>query len=221
VEGIELHRQQPTMQTFLADIVAIDPAGVVELNRTAFYARSGGQQGDTGLLGEVAVRDTIYAQDGRILHVIDPGDLQRLAVGTTIEGRIDWERRSRTMRLHTAQHLLYLAAQSAWGERHNTGGDITDERARIDLARDDGEAAFDLSALTDALTSLIAADTAIERYAGASDARRWYWRTGGLEPIGCGGTHVQSTGEVGHVTVDLKRKGSRNVRLTATLRDSG
>ena len=82
-------------------------ADAVVLDRTVFYARGGGQPGDVGVLstpnGNMAVLDTVRSQ-GRILHVVESPEL--LEPGMEVEGIIDWDRRYRLMRTHTALHAL-------------------------------------------------------------------------------------------------------------------
>ncbi|MBP0661874.1 hypothetical protein J8J07_23430, partial [Mycobacterium tuberculosis] len=80
---------------------------------TVFYARSGGQAGDTGTLvladgTTMAIADTVYSPDRQtVLHVpADNAGLTLLAPGTAVTATIDWDRRHRLMRLHTCLHLL-------------------------------------------------------------------------------------------------------------------
>ena len=79
--------------------------GVV-LDRTVFYARSGGQPGDTGVLrwdgGELRVLDTVK-RGGRLVHEIDG---ETPTAGTAVTAEIDWDRRHTLMRTHTALHAL-------------------------------------------------------------------------------------------------------------------
>src|SRR5690606_35798248 len=81
--------------------------GAVVLDRTVFYARGGGQPGDTGIIrwdgGEVRVTDTIR-RDGKIVHIVESGEFPD--PGTPVEGVIDWDRRYTIMRTHTALHAL-------------------------------------------------------------------------------------------------------------------
>src|ERR1700741_2657595 len=101
-----LFRDDAYLKTASARVVAVNDRGV-ELDRTIFYAQGGGQVGDTGVLlranGErVLVADTRKgdAPDG-VLHVLAP-DAPRPEVGETVALELDWERRYRLMRLHTA-----------------------------------------------------------------------------------------------------------------------
>ncbi|MGH2652097.1 MAG: alanine--tRNA ligase-related protein, partial [Actinomycetota bacterium] len=88
-----------------ATVIAAGEDGVV-LDRTVFYARSGGQPGDTGVLrwhgGEVRVADTVK-QVGTLRHLIEGAPLP---VGASVTAEIDWDRRYTLMRTHTALHAL-------------------------------------------------------------------------------------------------------------------
>ncbi|MBV8702526.1 MAG: alanyl-tRNA editing protein, partial [Acetobacteraceae bacterium] len=91
-----------------ARVLASLPGGVV-LDRTVFYARSGGQPGDVGVLrwdgGEARVTDTLKGEGEAILHVLAPESASPF-VGADVAGEIEWERRHRLMRAHTSLHLL-------------------------------------------------------------------------------------------------------------------
>jgi Ser-tRNA(Ala) deacylase AlaX len=85
---------------------AVVPEGVI-LDRSVFYARGGGQPGDTGVIdspvGRLRVLDT-FRQGGQIVHAVE--DLMGLEPGMAVEGLIDWDRRYTLMRTHTALHAL-------------------------------------------------------------------------------------------------------------------
>ena len=217
-----------------ARVVASGPEGIV-LDRTVFYARGGGQPGDVGMLrwdgGETAIADTIKGEGDAILHVPAPGAALP-PVGATVTAEIDWDRRHRLMRMHTAMHLLCSLIKGA----AVTGGSVGADRSRLD---------FDLpnpppkEAVEAGLNALIAADHPVRhrmggrggagRQSGAgADACRCSRRAarGGcgwcgsapddapvdLQP--CGGTHVARTGEIGRIAVvKIENKGKQNRRI--------
>ncbi|MDH5294375.1 MAG: alanyl-tRNA editing protein, partial [Acidimicrobiia bacterium] len=110
--------------------------GGVILDRTVFYARGGGQPGDTGSIrwdgGEVAVVDTVR-QGGRLVHIVESSDLPE--PGVAVEGMIDWDRRYRLMRTHTALHALSGVVFRDFGARV-TGGNMEPGVARMDFELD-------------------------------------------------------------------------------------
>src|SRR4051812_5078064 len=96
-----------------AKVVRAGPAGIV-LDRTVFYPRGGGQAGDAGILAvaggaRIAIADTAKGEGAEIVHVPAAGQdaaIGALKPGDAVIARIDWERRHRHMRFHTATHLL-------------------------------------------------------------------------------------------------------------------
>jgi alanyl-tRNA synthetase len=219
----ELHREDPYRTEFTATVMAVE-GGLVELDETAFYARSGGQAGDTGLLAGLPVTDTYYSPErDRVLHVVDWQDEGALKAGDKVAGTVDWDRRYRMMRLHTAQHLSWVVYETVYGSGHeDRGGEIRPDKARLDVSWTDPAAkpvADDLSA---ALADLVRRDLPIARYPDNStdqDAGRdsWVWEIEGHPPIPCGGTHVRRTSEVGDVKLGVQRKGSGVFRLSVQL----
>ncbi len=217
-----------------ATVVAAGPEGIV-LDRTPFYARSGGQPGDAGTLlwagGETVIADTIKGEGETILHV--PGaDAALPAVGTTVEAAIDWPRRHRLMRMHTTLHLLCSLIPGA----AVTGGQIGLDRSRLDFDLPEPPAKAELES---DLNALIAADHLISHEwvdEAVLDADPGLVRTLSVKPprgsgrvrlvrIGsaeapvdlqpCGGTHVAHTGEIGTMVVlKIENKGRQNRRIT-------
>jgi misacylated tRNA(Ala) deacylase len=229
-----LFLDDPTLARTTATVVASAREAVV-LDRTIFYARSGGQPGDTGVLrwagGETVIADTIKGEGEAILHVPAP-DAALPPVGATVEGEIDWDRRHRLMRMHTAMHLLCSLIKGA----AVTGGAVGADRSRLD---------FDLpnpppkEVIEAGLNALIEADLPVRiEWVDESvlDTDPGLVRTMSVQPprgtgrlrlmrIGegdaqvdlqpCGGTHVARTGEIGRIQVlKIENKGKQNRRIT-------
>jgi misacylated tRNA(Ala) deacylase len=229
-----LFLDQPTLVSTSATVIASLPEGVV-LDRTVFYARSGGQPGDRGVLrwdgGEMAVSEAVKAEGDAILHLA-PQDAPRPAVGSVVEAEIDWQRRHAHMRMHTALHLLCSLIKGA----SVTGGSVGAEKSRLD---------FDLAqsppkeAIEAGLNGLIAADYPVRsEWVDESilDSNPELVRTLSVQPprgtgrlrlvrIGagdtlvdlqpCGGTHVARTGEIGPIRVQkIENKGKQNRRIS-------
>ncbi len=217
-----------------ATVIAVHPEGI-ELDATVFYARSGGQAGDTGtlVLGDgqtVAIADTVYSPDRQtVLHVPAEGaDLALLAPGTLVTATIDWDRRHRLMRLHTCLHLLGSLIPVPV-----TGCGISPDSGRVDF--DLPESTLDRDTLTEQLNALIGRNTPVRidlitpeelaaqpelvrtigaaPPAGASAIRIIH--IDGIDRQPCGGTHVRATGEIGRVVVTKIEKKSRQNRRVA------
>lgn len=220
-----------------ASVLAAGVDGIV-LDRTVFYARSGGQPGDRGVLrwegGETPIADAVKGEGETILHLPVAGVVLP-PPGATVSAEIDWPRRHRLMRMHTAMHLLCSLLSGAGV----TGGQVGEERSRLDF---DLRESPDRAALEDGFKELIAAahpvtaewvdesllDTSPDLVRTLSvkpprgNGRLRLVRIGAGEPPvdlqPCGGTHVASTAEIGGVAVQkIENKGRQNRRVVITL----
>ncbi len=232
VETDPLFQDDAYLTVCEARVLGINDRGGVLLDRTNFYATGGGQPGDIGMLeradgSRIAIGATVFGvSKSEIVHVpTDPTPLPE--AGETITCHVDWTRRYRHMRMHTALHLLCSALPYAV-----TGGQIGAEESRLDF--DIPEAGLDKDALTEKLNALIAADHPVtqEWITDAElDANPDLVRTMSVSPPRgsgrvrlvriadvdlqpCGGTHVKSTAEIGPITVSkIEKKGKQNRRV--------
>lgn len=231
-----LFRDDAYLQGCAATVLAAQ--GGIELDRTVFYARAGGQVGDRGRLttedgAVVEIVDTVRDREtGRLLHVPAVG-ASVLRVGARVEVALDWPRRHRLMRMHSALHLLCRAVDAPV-----TGGQVDDGKGRLDF--DAGEAGIERDELEARLAAWVAADHAIGAYwidEAELDRRPELVRTmsvspprgqgrirlveiAGVDLQACGGTHVRSTGEIGALALGrIESKGRRNRRVALTLAD--
>lgn len=229
----DLFREDSYLKACTATVTASGD-GFVRLDQTIFYPLGGGQPGDTGSLswdsGTARIVDTRYV-DGDIAHMLEDGATSP-AVGTSVNLAIDWDRRYRHMRMHTAMHLLGTVLH--YGV---TGGNISAEKSRLDF---DMEDTIDKEAVGAALAELVAADHAVRcRWISEEelDANPELVRTMSVQPPRgrgairlleiegvdlqpCGGTHLRSTSEVGAVRIGkVEKKGRHNRRVNLHLDD--
>jgi misacylated tRNA(Ala) deacylase len=235
-----LFREDSYLQECDATVVAINPDGGIVLDRTVFYANSGGQPADRGVLltsrdATIPLANVVYTDPGKtvIAHLPEPGfplnvDLE---VGDKIVAAIDWDIRYARMRMHTALHLL-----SAVLPYPVTGGSIGEKESRLDF--DIPEAGLDKDAINAKLTEMIGSDAEVKsRWITDAEleanpalvktmAVKPPMGTGrvrlieivGLDLQPCGGTHVRSTGEIGEVRVtQIEKKGKMNRRVRLAL----
>jgi len=224
-----LFREDPYRKACEATVVAVN-GNAVELDRTVFYPLGGGQAGDTGRIGPWRVLDTRKgASADSVLHLVEPD--AKLAPGEKLEIAIDWERRHRLMRLHTALHLLGAVVKAPV-----TGGRIGDDKAHLDfdiemdkLVKDEIEArlneltstSFETRArwITDA--ELDAHPELVRTMSVApprGEGRVRLLEIPGVDLQACGGTHVKNTAEIGRLAVArIRSEGKRNKRVTLTL----
>jgi misacylated tRNA(Ala) deacylase len=220
-----------------ARVLGTTPEGGVILDRTVFYAQGGGQPGDVGAIvrangDRFDITNTVYGADrSQIVHLVGPEAASRFEGGETAELQLDWPRRLRRMRVHTALHLLSVVLPYPV-----TGGAIGEGDGRLDF--DIPEAGLDKAELTEKLNALVARDAAVgERWITDAelDANPALVKTMAVKPPRgtgrvrlveiegidlqpCGGTHVRRTGEIGRVAVtDIEKKGKQNRRVRIAL----
>jgi misacylated tRNA(Ala) deacylase len=232
-----LFREDSYLKDCDAKVVAINPDGGIVLDRTVFYAASGGQPADRGTLttasgAVIPIANVVFTDPGKtvIAHIPAPG-APSLAVGDSVKAAIDWPLRHARMRMHTALHLL-----SAVLPYPVTGGSVGEAESRLDF--DIPEAGLDKDAITAKLAEMIATDAAVtSRWIsdaeletnptlvktmsvkppmGTGRVRLIEIKDFDLQP--CGGTHVRSTAEIGAVRVtQVEKKGKLNRRVRLAL----
>lgn len=224
-----LFREDAYLKTCEATIVAVH-GDAVELDRTVFYPLGGGQAGDTGKIGEWRVVDTRKGPlPDQVLHVLAPGAAP--SIGSKVTVAIDWERRHRLMRLHTALHLLGAVVKAPV-----TGGRINDDKAHLDfdiemerLVKDAIEAQVNEFVKTGIATrptwitdaQLDARPELVRTMSVApprGEGRVRLLEIPGIDLQACGGTHVANTAEIGTLkVVRIRSEGKRNKRVTLEL----
>jgi misacylated tRNA(Ala) deacylase len=229
-----LFRDDPYLKECTALVVGLTEAGGIVLDRTVFYAASGGQPADRGVLttatgDAVPIVNASYTDTEKteIAHLPAATTGVQFKIGEPVHAAIDWNLRYARMRMHTALHLL-----SAVLPYPVTGGAVGDADGRLDF--DIPAAGLDKDEITRKLADMIAA--------GAEIRSRWITdaelaaapgliktmsvkpptgtgRVRLIEIVGydlqpCGGTHVRITNEIGDVRVtQIEKKGKQNRRV--------
>lgn len=230
-----LFRDDAYLRACGARVTAVTERGI-ELDRTVFYAASGGQAGDSGWLRRadglaVRIADTRKGEAAdAIVHVPDAqaaGPGPALAAGDEVRAEIDWDRRYAMMRLHTCLHVLSCVVVAPV-----TGGNIAPDKARLDFDVD--MSALDAARIEAGVNELIAKGAPTETVwitDAELDARPELVKTMSVQPPRgagrirllriegidlqpCGGTHVRDIGEIGRVRViRIRNEGKRNKRV--------
>ena len=231
-----LYQTDSYLKEFDATVAGLsdEPRGLV-LDRTAFYPGGGGQPADSGTInGQPVTR--IRRVDGRLLHLME-GDLP--AVGEAIHGAIDWERRYKLMRTHTAMHVLCGVVFRDYGALV-TGGEMEPLKGRMDfefarLERDlvstiENAVNQEIQVGREVRTNILAREEAfkipdlIRTKINLLPPNIQEVRTVeivGLDLQADGGTHVRNTSEVGRIRViDYKSKGASNKRIYVEVLDA-
>ena len=222
------------LKEFDAKIIKINGNKIL-LDQTAFYAKSGGQPGDMGVIivkdKIINIIDTIYDNEKNIIHICE--DNIYLDTNTSIRGNINWKTRYKHMKMHTALHLLCSIIPF-----DVTGGHIGFEKSRLDFNAD--ESMLKKEEIEERINQLVLDNIGIT-YEWITneelDKNPDLVRTMSVKPprtqdkirlvkIGkvdlqpCGGTHVKSTLEIGRVSiVKIENKGKMNRRINLSIND--
>ncbi len=233
-----LFRDDAYLKTVTATVAGVNDLGGILLDQTIFYANSGGQPGDSGRLiaadgREIAIATTVHPDGDKtaIVHVPAP-DQTLPEIGETVTLVLDWDKRYRLMRMHTALHLLSVVFPFPV-----TGGSIGADKGRLDF--DMPEVPADIPALETTLNDFVRGehDVTQEWITDAEmAAQQDLIKTMKVKPpmgqgrvrlirIGagatqvdlqpCGGTHVANTSEIGPLRIGkIEKKGKENRRVS-------
>ena len=221
------------LKDFDATILNINSNKII-LDRTAFYAKSGGQPGDIGKIilngKEINIIDTVYDNKQNILHVCENSN--DLKIDEKIKGKINWEIRYKHMRMHTALHLLCSLIPY-----DVTGGQISYEKSRLDFNADDK---IEKEEIENKINQLVKDDHEIsyqwitlEELDNQPDLVRTMSvkpprtnnkirlvKIGSIDLQPCGGTHVKRTKEIGNIRIGkIENKGKMNRRVNLSISD--
>jgi len=220
-EGYDHLQTQSSVVALYKDgtsVDAVEPgdSAIVVLDRTPFYAESGGQVGDSGVLSGAGVvfdvADTqkiqanVFGHHGQVREGI-------LRVGDTVQAQVDSQRRQRTMRNHSATHLMHKALREVLGNHVQQRGSLVDsEKTRFDFAHDAPMTAEEIARVEEIVNReilenqptqarVMAFDDAVKTGAMALFGEKYGDQVRVLD-IGfsrelCGGTHVSRTGDIG------------------------
>jgi len=226
-----LYLRDAYLDSFTARVLDVrDGDGTVALDQTAMYPTGGGQPHDTGLMNGVAVTD-VRKEGTLVWHTLD-GALPK--VGESVAVTIDWDRRHKLMRTHSALHVLCGVIWNEW-RVPVTGGNMEPLSARMDFEFDPLPEGF-VTTVENLVNEALAADYQIEvsflpRDTAVADEDLIRTKVNmipesvteirvvdivGLDKQADGGTHVRSTNEVGRIKVlktENKGKGNKRIRL--------
>ncbi|MEM7302670.1 MAG: alanyl-tRNA editing protein [Pseudomonadota bacterium] len=231
---IPLFQEDAYLSTAEGTVVSINEQNGIIFDRTCFYATSGGQPGDCGFLErsdgtQIPIATTVNgANKQEIIHVPEDG-APLPDVGETLIQHIDWERRHKLMRMHTALHLLTVVAPYPI-----TGAAVSDSVSRVDF---DVAEPMDKTEVTAALMKLVTAnhrvysrwitDEELEANPGLVKSKNvrppkgqgrvrlvCIGDEGVIDTQPCGGTHVSETAEIGDIHISkIEKKGKQNRRF--------
>jgi Ser-tRNA(Ala) deacylase AlaX len=211
MQTIRLFDYDQYLTEFNAEVLEVEGLKVV-LDKTAFYPESGGQVGDTGTLNEWSVLDTRII-DGKQAHILEKEP--NFEVGEYVHGKIDWDRRYKIMKIHSASHVMEHIFFKNFGVLKRLGSRVDDKKDRSDYKSDTR------------LDSKLLKDTEVEVNAFLSEGhdvrikvdevgiRTWI---SGPYIDHCGGTHVKNTSEIGMIKLKRKNPGRGKERVETSLK---
>lgn len=234
LETKALFREDAYLQSATAKVIGVTAEGGIVLDQTVFYATSGGQPGDSGVLrradgSEIAIVTTVHgATKNDFIHIAADGQVLPV-VGEEVTAEIDWVRRFKFMQMHTACHLLSVICPFPV-----TGAAVNIDDSRVDF--DMPDATFTKEAVTEELMAMINAGSAVstdwisdeELSANPELIKSKNVRppvgqgrirlvkigeNGAVDSQPCGGTHVANTAEIGELHISkIEKKGKENRR---------
>ena len=200
---------------FDARVVSVDVSNVI-LDKTCFYPRGGGQVGDTGELNGIRVLNTTKDENENILHALERAP--DFSVDSVVHGKIDWEKRYSTMKLHSSAHIVYYLMKEVFGEECGIAspGIVDEKKDRSDYL---------FTAPLDKEKLALVETKANEILREAREIKTWdeegkrYWEMAPFSRMMCAGTHVKNSSEIGGIAVARgKKPGAGKERIEISLR---
>jgi Ser-tRNA(Ala) deacylase AlaX len=203
--------KNPYQHTLTTHVISVD-GNTVLFDATIAYSFAGGQESDTAWVNGMPILNS--KMEGNLIYYTLPEN-HNLQVGDTVTMTIDWPRRLRLMRLHFAAELiLEIVTQKYHFEK--VGAHIAEHKARIDFKTDTNISTL-FPEILQQYNAIIDHNYPIKRgYSDIANQRR-YWKIDGFAQVPCGGTHVNSTAEVGYVTLKRDRPGKSIERIEIKL----
>jgi len=232
---MKMYEENPYLNEFESKITNIDHENnCIELEKTAFYGQSGGQPGDTGILEinskKIEVKNTLKNKN-TILHQLE--ETENINIGNLIKGKIDWVKRYKFMRMHTALHILCSVVPMGV-----TGGQIGFEKSRLDFNAD--ATSINKEDIQKKLNEITKINHQVEyewityeelekkpelvrtmsvKPPRVTDKIRLV-KIGNIDLQPCGGTHVNETNEIGSIIIGkIENKGKMNRRINISISD--
>ena len=210
----KLFWDDPYLTSCKARVVAI-VGRKVKLDRTIFYACSGGQESDSGTIGGINVLEAVKSGDKESIIDIEYTleDDPTFVVGDEVEVVVDEQKREKLRRLHSAAHLVYYVTIEVLGKVPIVGSNIAPDKARMDFGYE-GNVVEKLAEIEIRANNLIEENLSVKRYKDASKSDLWWWEVSEKEwKMPCGGTHVRALGEIGPLKLSRVNKGKGKERI--------
>jgi Ser-tRNA(Ala) deacylase AlaX len=205
--------ENPYQQSLVTNVTSVNDNKIL-FDATIAYSFAGGQESDKASVNNIPIIDSKIV--GNLIYYTLP-DGHGLSVGDEVTMVIDWPRRHRLMRLHFAAELvLEIVTQNFHLEK--VGAHIAETKARIDFKSDTNISIYFETILAQ-YNKIITNNTPIQKgYSDIQNQRR-FWKIDRFAQVPCGGTHVNTTSEVGFITLKRDRPGKSIERIEIRLID--
>jgi len=181
----------------------------IAVEQTIFYAFSGGQEGDTGTIGNSRVLQA-RAEGKEIIYTLDQN--HGFKQGDPVKIKIDWERRYQLMRLHFAAEIVLELMYRNLESIKKIGAHIAQDKARIDFEWGENISNI-LPTIQKETRRIIKENLEIISAFSNEETEERYWEIPGFAKVPCGGTHLKRTGEVGEIELKRKNPGKGKERI--------
>lgn len=200
--------EDPYLTELKAKVVSVN-GDEITLDQTIFYAFSGGQESDEGMIGGQKVLEA--RKEGRnIVYTVEDGS--NFKIGDEVMINIDWERRYELMKLHFSAELVLELIYKKFPGIVKLGAHISPDKARLDFMYD-GSLGDVLSEIEKSINEIIESDKPIKSDFSDEVNERRYWEILGFAQVPCGGTHLKKTGEIGPIKLKRKTAGQGKERI--------
>jgi len=204
--------EDPYLTELTASVTSVT-GDTVTLDRTIFYAASGGQESDSGTIGGRKVLEA-EKRGTEIYYTLEgPHDLKP---GNEVLIKVDWTRRYRLIRLHFAAEIVLEIVYQLYGRPLKIGANISEDKARIDFLWE-GRISDTFPMLLGRAGKIVHADLPIRSEFSDRENEQRYWEIEGFSKVSCGGTHPKRTGEVGQITLRRNNIGKGKERIEIML----
>ncbi|MBN2477708.1 alanyl-tRNA editing protein [Candidatus Micrarchaeota archaeon] len=207
----KLFWENPYLREYVSKIAKKDGNRIVP-EQTVFFAFSGGQASDSGTIGGIPVKEAVN-KNGKIEYLLEKEP--EFDEGNEVKIKIDWEKRFRIMRLHSAAHVVYFLFKEKTGIEKLIGSNVDEQKSRIDYEYPESVKGV-LPELEEKANAVFSQDNEIKTYPDAENPEKRLWECMAWKSF-CGGTHPKSTIEIGKVRLKRKNIGSGKERIEITL----
>ncbi|MDK2849512.1 MAG: hypothetical protein PWP03_463 [Candidatus Woesearchaeota archaeon] len=210
---VKVFWQDPYLKEFKTEPLLVEGNKVIP-KETIIFSFSGGQEGDDAWINGIKVINSYYTDDGVIVYELEqplPQDEKELTL------RIDWDKRYKIMRLHSAAHVVYYFSKEALGFDKLIGSNVTSTKSRLDFLYPES-VSLKIPQIEEKVNQFILEDHEIVMKSDEKDPNIRHWICEDYDML-CGGTHVKNTKEIGKLKLKRVNIGKGKERIEITLQD--